>query len=41
VLMGVGHLIHYEVPELAAQAIEAFLEERGFVHRTNEEHGTT
>jgi pimeloyl-ACP methyl ester carboxylesterase len=40
-LMGVGHLIHYEVPDLAAQAIEEFLENRGFTHRPIEEPRTT
>jgi pimeloyl-ACP methyl ester carboxylesterase len=30
-LMGVGHLIHYEVPELAAAAIEKFLLEQGLL----------
>ena len=29
VLLGVGHLIHYEEPELAAAAIHSFLVERG------------
>ncbi|WP_354566977.1 alpha/beta hydrolase [Glaciihabitans sp. UYNi722] len=30
VLEGVGHLIHYEVPELAAKAIGEFLERQGY-----------
>lgn len=30
-LMGVGHLIHYEVPHLAAAAIEKFLIEQGLL----------
>jgi pimeloyl-ACP methyl ester carboxylesterase len=30
-LMGVGHLIHYEVPQLAATAIHAFLVEQGLL----------
>ena len=28
-LLGVGHLIHYEVPQLAAAAIHTFLVEQG------------
>ncbi|HEY0258617.1 MAG TPA: alpha/beta hydrolase [Lacisediminihabitans sp.] len=31
---GVGHLVHYEVPQLAAEAIEGFLVERGLLHGT-------
>ena len=30
-LLGVGHLIHYEAPELAARAIRKFLEQQGLV----------
>lgn len=40
-LLGVGHLIHYEVPDLAAKAIEDFLVDRGFAHRPTEEPRTT
>ncbi len=36
-LMGVGHLIHYEVPELAAAAIKEFLEAQGLSHGPIEE----
>ncbi|MCU1557501.1 MAG: alpha/beta hydrolase [Microbacteriaceae bacterium] len=40
-LMGVGHLIHYEVPELAAAAIKEFLEAQGFGVGATEEPRTT
>ena len=40
-LLGVGHLIHYEGPDLAAKAIEDFLVDRGFAHRPTEEPRTT
>ena len=39
--MGVGHLIHYEVPKLAADAIQAFLKAQGLDHGLVEEPGTT
>ena len=41
ILMGVGHLIHYEVPKLAADAIQSFLKAQGLDHGLAEEPGTT
>lgn len=40
-LMGVGHLIHYEVPELAAEAIRAFLVRLGISHKGPKESDAT
>jgi pimeloyl-ACP methyl ester carboxylesterase len=39
-LLGVGHLIHYEVPELAAAAIHTFLVEQGLFGVLPPEAGT-